>query len=71
MNISFIGLGKSGIVAERSSKTFSSISVPSIFIHDQYSPEVTKKVIKRQKLVVKNNNIVIFCGGVEEGAARE
>ncbi len=31
--ICFIGLGKSGIVAERSSKTFSSISVPSIFIH--------------------------------------
>ena len=37
------------ICGTEGANAFYSNMIPSIFIHDQYSPEVTKKVIKRQK----------------------
>jgi len=50
--ICFIGLGKSGIVAERSSKTFSSISVPSIFIHAAEFSHGDSGVIQKNDLMI-------------------
>ena len=41
------------ISGTESANTFYGNIIPSLFIHDQYSPEIIAHVLKRQKLVVK------------------
>jgi len=41
------------ISASESSNRFYGDMMPSIFIHDEYSPEIISNVVKRQKLVTK------------------
>ena len=44
------------ISGTEAANTFYGHMVPSIFIHDQYSPEIIANALKRQKMVVKQIN---------------
>lgn len=40
---------------EEANETFSKV-VPSLFIHDEYTPELIENVVKRQKIITKRKN---------------
>lgn len=44
------------ISATESANRFYSDMIPSLFIHDEYTPEIIDNVVKRQKLIIKKIN---------------
>ena len=51
------------ISGTEAANTFYGDMVPSLFIHDEYTPEVIANTLKRQKIVIKKINKDVACYG--------